>query len=197
MNEYLSIGQAALMLGVSVVTLRRWDKLKQLCPCYITCGGHRRYALSALLSFINPTKPSSRPRRKIGYARVSSHDQKKDLTTQSLRLKQYLGDDSEVICDLGSGLNYKKSGLKRLIKLILNKEVSELVVVHKDRLLRFGSELVFQLCALCGTKVTVSERVEQTFEAELCADVIELMTVFSTRLYGKRSNKNRKALKKD
>ena len=69
------------------------------------------------------------------------------------------------------------------------------MLIHKDRLLRFGSEIIFQLCAYYGTNVIILEEKEETFEQSLCTDVIELMTVFSAKLYGKRSHKNRKALK--
>ena len=127
----------------------------------------------------------------IGYARVSSHDQKKDLATQALRLRD-IGCD-EVISDLGSGLNCKKPGLRKLLKKIISGDAAELILLHKDRLLRFGHELVFQLCCWFGVKVTVvNEEKTISFEEELTKDVITLMTVFSARLYGKRSHANRR-----
>jgi putative resolvase len=96
---------------------------------------------------------------------------------------------------LGSGLNYKKPGLKKLLNLIFRKRITHLILNHKDRLLRFGSELVFELCRHFGVAVIVLEaKPGQSFEMELAADVIELMTVFSSRLYGKRSHQNRKRM---
>ena len=132
-------------------------------------------------------------KRKVGYARVSSHDQKKDLATQAKFLSQF---SDVVLEDLGSGLNCKKPRLRKLMLMLLNKEVSELHLTHKDRLLRFGHELVFKLCKWSGANVVVHNESELvTFEQELCNDVITLMTVFSARLYGKRSHQNRKKAK--
>ena len=90
-------------------------------------------------------------------------------------------------------MNCKKPRLRKLMLMQLNKEVSELHLTHKDRLLRFGHELVFQLCKWSGANVVVHNESEVvTFEQELCKDVITLMTIFSARLYGKRSHQNRK-----
>jgi len=99
----------------------------------------------------------------------------------------------EIIDDLGSGLNYNKKGLKRLIRLIVDSKVERLVLTHKDRLLRFGSELIFSLCEQFGTEVVIINRTEDsTFEEDLAPDVLEIITVFSARLYGSRNHKNRK-----
>jgi putative resolvase len=193
MKNTLSIGEAATMLGCSITTLRRWHKSDKLIPQFHTFGGHRRYHIQQILNIIHPNK-NNENRINIGYARVSSHDQKKDLETQKERLENYgkKHKNFEVISDLGSGLNYKKKGLKNLINMICQSKIDNLVLIHKDRLLRFGSEIIFQLCAYYGTNVIILEDVEKTFEEELTCDVIELMTVFSARLYGKRSHKNRK-----
>ena len=199
MKNTLSIGEASLMLGVSITTLRRWHKSTKLIPQFTTFGGHRRYHIQQLLKIIHPNK-NTENRINIGYARVSSHDQKKDLETQKQRLKQYCSsnyiDNYEIINDLGSGLNFKKKGLKKIINMICQSKIDNLILIHKDRLLRFGSEIIFQLCAYYGTNVIILENQEKTFEEELTCDVIELMTVFSARLYGKRSHKNRKSIKK-
>ena len=101
----------------------------------------------------------------------------------------------EVICDLGSGLNYRKKGLRRLLELILRRRMRRLVLMHKDRLLRFGAELVFALCEAQGIEIVIVNRGEQpSFEQELAQDVLEIITVFSARLYGSRSHKTRKLL---
>ena len=196
--NYLSIGEAAAVIGVAVSTLRRWESECRFLPSYRTPGGHRRYAWLALQSLIKPNhKPVDEPGLTLCYARVSSHDQKEDLVRQAVRLKDWCEEkrltNIEVISDLGSGLNYKKKGLKRLIKMITLREINHLVITHKDRLLRFGSELLFELCRLNGIKVSIIEAEQVTsYEQQLSADVIELMTVFSARLYGSRSHKNRR-----
>ena len=98
-----------------------------------------------------------------------------------------------MIRDLGSGMNYRKRGLKRLLDLILDRRISRLVLTHKDRLLRFGAELVFTLCEARQVEVVIINQGEDvSFEEELAQDVLEIITVFSARLYGSRSHKNRK-----
>ena len=119
---YLSISEASIFLGVSCCTLRRWDKSKRLIPDSYTPSGHRRYSVSSLNTFTGTSVAVSGNKKVIAYARVSSHDQKKDLERQSLVLSQYCEshfDNYEVIEDLGSGMNYKKKGLRKLVKLIL------------------------------------------------------------------------------
>ena len=133
--------------------------------------------------------PNSEKRIVVGYARVSSYDQRSDLTAQAERLSQY--GCQLVIKDLGSGLNCKKPGLKSLLRLLLLRRVSTLVLTHDDRLLRFGTELIYSIAHYMGTRVVILDEPEQeSFETGLVKDVITLMTVFCARLYGKRSWKN-------
>ena len=119
-------------------------------------------------------------------------------TGQHALLESYCaaqGWSSLVIRDLGSGMNYRKKGLHQLLELILERRMRRLVITHKDRLLRFGAELVFTLCELRGIEVVVIHQGEQpSFEEELAQDVLEIITVFSARLYGSRSRKHRKLL---
>lgn len=102
---------------------------------------------------------------------------------------------SLVISDLGSGMNYKKKGLQKLLEMILYRQLKRLVLTTKDRLLRFGSELVFALCEIQGIEIVIIHQGdESSFEEELAQDVLEIITVFSARLYGSRSKKNRKLM---
>lgn len=129
-------------------------------------------------------------RKHLGYARVSSHDQKEDLLRQAERLKQ--AGCSEVITDIGSGLNCNKPGLKSLLNRILKGHVRTLPVVYEDRLLRFGTALIRLMCRKTGTDLRVLQEASlKTFEKELAKDVVTLMIVFCARLYGKRSHKNK------
>jgi putative resolvase len=134
----------------------------------------------------------------ICYARVSTHDQKADLVRQQEMLETYCaakGWRTEVISDLGSGMNYRKKGLNRLLEIILRRKTRRLVLTHKDRLLRFGAELVFAICELQGIEIVIIHKGERpSFEVELAEDILEIITVFSARLYGSRSKKNRNLL---
>jgi putative resolvase len=140
--------------------------------------------------------PSSRAT--IAYARVSTSGQKDDLTRQVALLESFCaaqGWTYEVISDVGSGLNYNKRGLKQLIHRSCSGEVGRLVLSHKDRLLRFGSELVFALCEQFGVEVIIINASEDSsFEEDLASDVIEIVTVFSARLYGARSHRNKQVM---
>ena len=100
-----------------------------------------------------------------------------------------------MLSDLSSGMNYKKRGLKNLLDAILGKKIKRLVVTHKDRLLRFGAELIFTLCEIHHVEVVIINQGEDlSFEEDLAKDVLEIITVFSARLYGARSHKNKKLL---
>lgn len=187
----LSISQAAKLKGVSVSTLRRWESEGKLIP-ERTANGHRRYSMNQLLD----VKPDSA--LTVCYARVSSQDQKSDLERQKQVLELFCsthGWQFQVIEDLGSGVNYSKRGLQRLIKMITDRQVERLVLTHKDRLLRFGSELIFSLCEHFGTEIVIINRTEDaSFEEDLAKDVLEIITIFSARLYGSRSDKNKQIM---
>lgn len=191
MSRFVKIGKAAELLGVSIPTLRRWEATGYLTPDNKSSGKTRYYDVDKLLGLKNIESDVT-----IAYARVSSHDQKDDLIRQAKLLSNYCmarGWIHEVIQDLGSGMNYHKKGLKRLLDIILERKTRRLVLTHKDRLLRFGAELVFALCEARQIEVVIINQGEDvSFEEELANDVLEIITVFSARLYGARSHKNKK-----
>lgn len=209
MERFVGIGEAAEALGVSITTLRRWEAAGRLSAEH-TAGGHRRYDLAKLRPEMFRAEDEA-IRRTVAYACVSSHDQQDDLERQKQVLELYCarqGWTLEVIADLGSGMNYHKKGLKRLLNAVIDGEVGRLVITHKDRLLRFGAELVFAICEAKGVEVVIinqglpsdaslaqqGEDADTTFEEDLAKDVLEIITVFSARLYGSRSRKNQKLL---
>lgn len=194
MDKLITISEAAERLGISPTTLRRWEASGKLIP-ERTQGNQRRYRLSQ----IEPaTHLRKQDRKTLAYARVSSHDQKDDLEWQKRVLELYCAQQDwtfELISDLGSGVNYYKKGLKRLLNEILAVNVGRLVITHKDRLLRLGAELVFSICEAKQVEVVIVNKGEDTtFEEDLATDVLEIITVFSARLYGSRSRKNKKLL---
>ena len=101
----------------------------------------------------------------------------------------------DVITDIGSGINYNKKGLNQLIDMITNSEVEKIVILYKDRLLRFGFEIIENLCNKYGTTIEIIDNTEKTEEQELVEDLIQIVTVFSCRLQGKRANKAKKMIK--
>ena len=191
----ISIGKAAKILGVSQDTLRRWESVGKI-ESERTARGHRRYDINKLGGNSRTISHSNKPT--IGYARVSGHDQKNDLKRQVELVEAFCAANGwkyEIIQDLGSGLNYKKKGLKNLIQKICSGSIQRLVLTNKDRLLRFGAELIFSLCEQFGVEVClINASEESTFEEDLAQDVLEIITVFSARLYGSRSRKNKKLM---
>lgn len=191
-RKLVKIGEAAELIGSTPSTLRKWEETGELLPARKTRGGTRYYAITDLLSLGSVDAPT------VGYARVSSHDQKSDLKRQGELLETFCaakGWRFEVIADLGSGMNYRKKGLKKLLEMILRRQMRRLVLTHKDRLLRFGAELVFTLCEIQGIEIVIINRGEvPSFEEELAQDVSEIITVFSARLYGSRSHKHKKII---
>jgi putative resolvase len=196
MVRLLTIGEAAKELGVSITTLRRWESQGRLIASERTKGGQRRYDLSTLRP--DAVHKARSPRKTVAYARVSSHDQKDDLERQARVLELYCASQGwtfEIVSDLGSGMNYQKKGLRKLLEQILDGSVGRLVLTHKDRLLRFGAELVFSICEAKEVEVVIINKGEDaTFEEDLAKDVLEIITVFSARLYGSRSRKNQKII---
>lgn len=196
MSKIISIGQAAKLLGVHVQTLRNWERTGKLKPDSISPGGTRRYNQDKILQITGKELPEIEKdeRITIAYARVSSHDRKADLQRQVQVLELYCAEHGykyELITDLGSGMNYYKKGLTTLIHKILENNVRRLILTHKDRLLRFGAELIFSICEAKGVEVVILNKGEEkaSFEEDLAKDVLEIITVFSARLYGSRSRK--------
>ena len=199
MSKLVNISEAARILGVTTTTLRNRDKKGLLKPDELTKGKARRYRVESLRNINRNIIFTKDDLKTIAYARVSSHDQKQDLNRQVQLLELYCtkhGYKYEIIQDIGSGMNYYKKGLTRLIDLILDNQVQRLILTHKDRLLRFGAELVFSICEAKNVEVIIINQGEEppSFEEELAKDVLEIITVFSARLYGSRSKKNKKLI---
>lgn len=192
--KYYSIAETSKLLNVTAQTLRNWDKSGKLKPHHTTDSGYRYYSqeqLNRILGIKNTT------REVIGYCRVSSHKQKDDLVRQVENMRTYLmaqGRPFEIITDIGSGINYKKKGLRELVRLITQNEVDKVVVVYQDRLLRFGYELIEYIATLYNCDIEVIDNTEKTEQQELVEDMIQIITFFSCKLQGKRANKTKKMI---
>lgn len=194
--KYYSINEFSKILGVSAQTLRNWDNNGKLHPHHTSSNGYRYYSHEQLNQVTN-VKPNLN-RLVIGYCRVSSNEQKDDLERQIENMELYLTAQDkpfEIISDIGSGINYKKKGLKELIKLITQNRVEKVVVLYKDRLLRFGFELVEYIASLYNCEIEIIDNTEKSEQQELVEDLVQIITVFSCKLQGKRANKSRKLIK--
>ena len=178
LSKYYSIHEFSKIIGVSAQTLRNWDSNGKLHPHHTTTSGYRYYSDEQLSQVMN-VKP--RNRITIGYCRVSSHKQKDDLEQPF-----------EIISDIGSGIDYKKKGLRELIKRISQNQVEKVVVLYKDRLLRFGFELVEYIASLYNCEIEIIDNTEKSEQRELVEDLVQIITVFSCKLQGKRANKAKK-----
>ena len=192
--QLISIGKFAKEAGVTVATLRNMHRSGELVPCRVSHGGTRYYSTEQLDEFLGKTPQK---RKVVGYCRVSTNSQKDDLKTQVENVKSYMcakGYEFEIIEDIGSGINYKKTGLRKLIDRINNREISKVVVLYKDRLMRFGFELFEYFCQINGTDIEIIDNTEQSKEQELTDDLIQIITVFANRLYGQRSGKTKRLI---
>lgn len=192
--KYYSIAETSKLLNVTAQTLRNWDKNGRLKPHHTTDSGYRYYSQEQLNRILGVKDTT---RKVIGYCRVSSHKQKDDLDRQVENMKTYLlaqGRPFEIITDIGSGINDKKKGLRELIKLITQNEVDKVVVVYKDRLLRFGYELVEYIATLYNCDIEVIDTSEKAEQQELVEDMIQVITEFSCKLQDKRANKTKKMI---
>ena len=194
--KYYSSKTVTKILGVTAQTLRNWDKVRKLKPAYITSNGYRYYSEDSILSYTQERK-TKKDLNVIGYARVSSKKQIDDLERQVNNLKLYLDNkykDYDIITDIGSGINYTKKGILSLIDKINKKEVDVIVVLYKDRLLRFGFELVEYFARINNVKIEVLDKINKTEDEELVEDLIQIITVFSCRLQGRRKSKTKEIL---
>ncbi len=193
----VGIGRAAAELGISCDTLRRWEAAGKI-EVERSPSGHRRYDLAQLRG--QAVSKSASSRLTLTYARISNPSQKKDLKKQVGILESFCTDQGwefEVIQDVGSGLNYRKTGLRTLIQRICKGDVGRLVMTHRDRLMRLGIELIFSLCEHFGTEIVIiNASTLNDFEDEIAEDVMEIITIFSARLYGSRNQRNKDIIRK-
>lgn len=195
MKKY-TIGQFAKKINRTQQTLRNWDKNGKLKPDFVDRDtGYRYYTEKQLKEFFGEV--SNLKRMVVGYCRVSNAKQKESLEKQVESVRTYLiskGYQFKIITDIGSGINYNKKGLNQLIEMILQDEVSKVVVLYKDRLVGFGYELIENICKFKSVDLEVIDNTERTEEQEVVEDLIQIITVFSCRLQGKRVNKTKKMI---
>ncbi len=187
MEEYLTPQKASGILGVSIKTIQRWDK-SGIIRCIRTPGGRRRIPRSEIDRILGV----NRDKLVVCYARVSSHTQKDDLDRQVSVLRsraEELSDKIIVIRDVGSGLNEKRKGFRRLLRLVADGEVSHVLVTYRDRLVRFGFETLSYLFSRFGARVVVLyDRCGGDSMAELVDDLVSIIVHFAGRIYGRRSH---------
>ena len=194
--KYYSTKKVTEILGVTAQTLRNWDKEGKLKPSYVKSNGYRYYSEESILSYTQERK-TKKNLNVVGYARVSSKKQSDDLERQINNLNTYISskyDSFDIITDIGSGIDYKKPGLKKLIEKINKNEVDLIIVLYKDRLLRFGFELVEYFAQLNNVKIEILDKIDKNQDEELVEDLVQIITEFSCKIQGKRKTKTKQLI---
>ena len=187
-TNYLSAKHLSERLGLHKDVLRRMAKDGKI-KHYRTPGGHYRYAVDDF------TRKSTEPAiDTIGYCRVSGRGQSDALASQ-VAYVQGKYPSAEIIKDFGSGINFKCQGVRTLLERILRGDKLRVVVAHRDRLARFGGEVIQYLIEQNGGEVVVLDETVYSPEAELTVDLLAIRHVFSCRMYGLR--KYRDQIKED
>ncbi len=187
-----TVKEASQVLGVHVRALQKWDKEGKI-RCARTVGGKRRVPESEIKRILGLHEE----RKIIGYVRVSSHAERDDLERQIEAVNQYAkerGWSIEILRDIGSGLNEDRGGFQKLLKMVVNREVSKVIVAYQDRLALFGFKTLQQFFQSYGTEIVVINQEEKTPREELVEDLIAIISHFAGKLYGVRSNKYRKVV---
>lgn len=196
--EYYSIGKFAGLIGVTQQSLRNWDKTGKLKPHHVTKNGYRYYSQEQIYHYLGLKGEMQKSRKIIGYCRVSSSKQKDELERQVENVRTYMyakGYSFEIITDIGSSINYNKKGLNQLISMIMSCEAEKIVVLRRDRLIRVGYELIENICQKYGTAIEIIDSTEKIEEQEMVEDIAQIITVFSSKLQGKRAQKAKKLVK--
>lgn len=175
MKKYVSPKEAAEYYGVSVATLRRWDRAGKL-DSIRTEGNQRRFCIT---SEIEENKPI------VCYARVSTHSQRDDLDRQVEYLRSCYP-TATIISEVGSGLNFKRRKFIKILEQIYRSDISMFVVAYSDRAVRFGFPLLQWLCEQGKVKLVVLNERKLSPEAEVVEDILCILHCFSARLYGLR-----------
>jgi predicted site-specific integrase-resolvase len=195
-----TIGEFAERIGVAVHTVQRWDREGRL-PARRTLSNRRYYTEEDVNTVLGQQQRSTavheRPSRCVAYCRVSSQAQKPDLRHQRQALEQYCVARGlvvdEWITEIGGGLNFQRKQFLRVVDGILSDDIGTLVIAHKDRLARFGFDLLEHLCETHHCELLILNTESVSPEQEMVQDLMTIIHCFSSRLYGLRNY--RKALK--
>ena len=200
-QQYVPIRKASELTGLEAQTIRKMAD-KGAIECYKTPSGQRRFNISSLqklCSHLVPNQEKSNVQKEnYLYVRVSNKKQVDDLSRQLEYVKRPEYVNYTIIQDIGSGINFKRKGLSTLLEACLQGRVGEVVVAHRDRLCRFGFELIDQLVTKSGGRITVlNNQNDKSSEQELTEDLLAIIHVFSCKQMERRSYANRKANSKD
>ncbi len=195
-GNYYTPKEASIKLGVHWQTLKNWEKNGKI-KCVRSPGGKRYYDINDFIYNIdkneikidNIKNDNIKVKRKICYCRVSSYSQKIELENQINYMKKKYP-NHEIVHDIGSGINFNRYNLNKIINYAIKNELEELVISYKDRLCRIGYELIENILKeYSNTNIIIEKEDIKSPEKELTDDLIEIITVFSSKLHGMKSYK--------
>lgn len=195
-STHLKPKEFASLIGVSVITLQRWDR-NNILKAYRTPTNRRYYTYNQYLEYKGMNTNDDRD--VVIYTRVSTKNQQDDLENQVDFLMQYCNAKgiivNKVIRDFGSGLNYNRKEWNRLLDRVMEQEIKTIIITHKDRFIRFGYDWFENYCSKFNTQIIIVNNEKLSPQEELVQDIISILQVFSCRLYGLRKYKT--AIKED
>ena len=175
-EQYIPTKKARQILGVTTFTLRNWDKINTV----RSASGVRLYSVKDIQNILNSSS-SFKKKKKIAYCRVSSKKQADDLERQKNFFTTKFP-DYELVTDIGSGINWKRKGLKTILESAMSGDISELVVAHRDRLCRFGFELIEWVLERNNVKLTVLDREDhKSPDQDLTDDILSIIHIYSCK----------------
>jgi predicted site-specific integrase-resolvase len=189
MKNIYSPKEFGALIGRAVITLQKWDRDGQL-TAHRTPTNRRYYTHNQYIQYIGQKTAS---KKIISYCRVSSSGQKTDLIAQKNAVEQFcIASGRDVFAhfdDIGSGLNYKRKNFLMIMEMAERGELTEIVIAHKDRLVRFGFEWFEKFCADHGCTIVIMNSQSLSPEKEMTQDLLSIVHCFSSRLYGLRKYK--------
>jgi putative resolvase len=193
-DKLIRIQEAATLLGVTPQTLRNWSNEGYI-EAIVGKGGHRRFKWSEIKRLLHLTDPQDSAKNCVIYCRVSTTIQRENLKRQRARLETYAvanGYSIEKIYeDIASGMNFKRKGLLKVLNYCQTYAIKAVIIEFKDRLARFGVELIQAMLTSFGTELVIVNRVESDYKQEIIDDMIAIIVHFSSRLYGKRRGRKK------
>jgi putative resolvase len=194
----ISIDKASKLIGVSQKTLRLWEKDNKINVIY-TPNGHRRYDYDYIINnFLKKENKIDKNKLNIIYGRVSTNNQKSNLENQINLLKDFCMSKgiiiNDIYTDIGSGLNYKRPNFIRLINQVLDNKINSIIISYPDRLTRFSFNFFIWLFEKYNVSLIIANNIEISEEQEMTNDLISIIQHYESKLYGKRSYKNKAKL---
>ena len=178
------------MIGVSTKTLQRWDR-EGVLTAMRSPTNRRMYTFDQLQGVLGEKKS----RNTVVYCRVSRPAQRPELTNQVEAMKRYCVaagiEFDNVVSEIGGGMNFKRTKFRKMLLDVRSGDVKTIVVAHKDRLARFGFDLVEYVCEMNGCKIVVANDEALSPQEEMVQDLLAIVHTFSSRLYGLRNYKKK------